>query len=495
MARGTPAWRYYLWALGLGAAPGGSRAVPVFVMMPLEFGLGAERALAGGERALELALDWLAAAGARGVMVDVWWGACERAPREYDFARYRWLAAQCAARQLQVQATMSFHRCGGNVGDSCHIPLPAWVERAADAHHAWYTDAHGEPARECLSLATDELPFLPSSSSSSSSSSSAAAAQPMRTPLVAYEDFIAAFCDALREFVADGTVCELQVGCGPCGELRYPSYRAPRWRFPGVGAFQCYDPHMRAALRAAAAAAFPHDASAAAAFAEPPPGLPDYNDMPGEFFTSKAHDEPHGAFFRDWYSTALLDHLSRMLAAAQRGLERSESGSAVHRSAQQQPQPQQQLPQQQLPMFSVKISGVHWFAQMRDARPAELCAGYDAAGGKFYERVAERLAEAGAMLNFTCVEMWDGNQPRLARAAPERLVQEVLRACRRHGVAFAGENALENYGHAPLRQVVRTYELAADVAHGLTLLRLGDKMLTPQHRRRIECLICNMAHL
>lgn len=36
---------------------------------------------------------------------------------------------------------------------------------------------------------------------------------------------------------------EIQVGMGPCGELRYPSYPESNgtWRFPGIGEFQCYD--------------------------------------------------------------------------------------------------------------------------------------------------------------------------------------------------------------------------------------------------------------
>jgi hypothetical protein len=36
---------------------------------------------------------------------------------------------------------------------------------------------------------------------------------------------------------------EIQVGMGPCGELRYPSYPEANgtWRFPGIGEFQCYD--------------------------------------------------------------------------------------------------------------------------------------------------------------------------------------------------------------------------------------------------------------
>ena len=47
------------------------------------------------------------------------------------------------------------------------------------------------------------------------------------------------------------------MGLGPAGELRYPSYPEGdgRWRFPGVGEFQCFDAYMLADLAAAAEAA------------------------------------------------------------------------------------------------------------------------------------------------------------------------------------------------------------------------------------------------
>mgnify|MGYP006285082603 CR=1 FL=1 len=47
---------------------------------------------------------------------------------------------------------------------------------------------------------------------------------------------------------------EITVGLGPAGELRYPSYPEGdgRWRFPGVGEFQCYDAYMLEDLRRAA---------------------------------------------------------------------------------------------------------------------------------------------------------------------------------------------------------------------------------------------------
>lgn len=56
---------------------------------------------------------------------------------------------------------------------------------------------------------------------------------------------------------AGEVVTEVVVGMGPAGELRYPSYPEGdrRWRFPGVGEFQCYDSYMLASLKKAAVAA------------------------------------------------------------------------------------------------------------------------------------------------------------------------------------------------------------------------------------------------
>lgn len=50
---------------------------------------------------------------------------------------------------------------------------------------------------------------------------------------------------------AGEVIHEITVGLGPAGELRYPSYPEGdgRWRFPGVGEFQCFDRYMLADLR------------------------------------------------------------------------------------------------------------------------------------------------------------------------------------------------------------------------------------------------------
>ena len=63
-------------------------------------------------------------------MVDIWWGIVEHAgPQLYDFSAYQRLISRIAASGLKVQAVMSFHAAGGNVGDTCNISLPGWVVR------------------------------------------------------------------------------------------------------------------------------------------------------------------------------------------------------------------------------------------------------------------------------------------------------------------------------------------------------------------------------
>ena len=73
------------------------------------------------------ALQLLAASGAHGVAVDVWWSAVERAPRAYNWQGYRQLLELLRPTGLKLQAVLSFHACGGNVGDLVQVPLPEWV--------------------------------------------------------------------------------------------------------------------------------------------------------------------------------------------------------------------------------------------------------------------------------------------------------------------------------------------------------------------------------
>lgn len=46
-----------------------------------------------------------------------------------------------------------------------------------------------------------------------------------------------AFAQAMDSFLKNGVITEIEVGLGPCGEIRYPSYPMSKWKFPGVGEF------------------------------------------------------------------------------------------------------------------------------------------------------------------------------------------------------------------------------------------------------------------
>lgn len=57
----------------------------------------------------------------------VQWGAVERQPGAYDWSGYQELFSMVKSIGLRIQAVMSFHACGGNVGDYAQVPLPEWV--------------------------------------------------------------------------------------------------------------------------------------------------------------------------------------------------------------------------------------------------------------------------------------------------------------------------------------------------------------------------------
>lgn len=99
-----------------------SKRVPVFVMLPLD------TVTMGGNlnkpRAMNASLMALKSAGVEGVMVDVWWGLVEKdGPLKYNWEAYAELVQMVQIHGLKIQVVMSFHQCGGNVGDSCRYEI------------------------------------------------------------------------------------------------------------------------------------------------------------------------------------------------------------------------------------------------------------------------------------------------------------------------------------------------------------------------------------
>jgi beta-amylase len=214
--------------------------VPLFVMLQLDtVDPGTFKLKEPG--ILRDQLAELKRAGVAGVMCDVWWGIVEReGPGMYDWSAYLELVEMVASVGLKLQAVMSFHQCGGNVGDACFIRLPSWVLKVGDKNpDIFYTDAKLRRNREYISLGADEEKLFGTDEEN------------LRSPLDMYEDFMSNFASTFAQWMPE-VITEAQVGMGPAGELRYPSYPLAFWQWPGIGEFQCYDKYLRKDIVAAA---------------------------------------------------------------------------------------------------------------------------------------------------------------------------------------------------------------------------------------------------
>ncbi|CAN6678056.1 unnamed protein product [Malus baccata var. baccata] len=118
---------------------------------------------------------------------------------------------------------MSFHECGGDVGDDIHIPLSHRVIEIGQKNpDIYFTNKEGKRNTECLTWGIDKERVLRG-----------------HTAVEVYFDYLRSFRVEFDEFFEEGIISEIEVGLGPCGELRYPSYPEQHgWKYPGIGEFQ-----------------------------------------------------------------------------------------------------------------------------------------------------------------------------------------------------------------------------------------------------------------
>ena len=232
--------------------------VPVYVMLPLDT-VSREGELRAVED-LAPRLEALRDAGVEGVMIDAWWGIVERhGPGSYDWSPYVVLADLLESLDVKLHVVLSFHACGANRDDDYHVPLPKWVQEAVerDPGGLLFQDRSGSKSDEYLSLWADNAP-MPVMAVDSNDGAGRAGTEhhPPRTPLECYKDLMVSFRAQFESRLRPGgVITEVLIGCGPCGELRYPAYAMSRgWQFPGVGEFQCYDRRALESLATAATA-------------------------------------------------------------------------------------------------------------------------------------------------------------------------------------------------------------------------------------------------
>ncbi|KAA8527065.1 hypothetical protein F0562_008706 [Nyssa sinensis] len=322
------------------------------------------------------------------------------------------------------------------------VSLPLWILEIGHLNKdIYYQDQNGFYNDDCLTLGVDERPLFSG-----------------RTALQCYEDFMFSFVNKFEPFM--GTLIEeICVGLGPCGELRYPAHPFVdgKWRFPGIGEFQCYDKYMMEDLKMAACQeGKPHWGN------QGPQNAGCYNSCPsGAPFFEEGQDgflSDYGHFFLEWYSDRLLRHADAVLAKAANMLEKYQEN------------------EQSSVLLVVKIGMIYWWYQT-ESHPAELTAGYyNTAVRDGYDHLALILSHHGAALQISCFEMMDNETPPTSLCSPEGLLQQIRTVSKKRIIHLTGRNTYERFDKAGLWQIhANCYHPQAEAVRSFTYFRMNDK--------------------
>lgn len=407
-----------------------------------------------------------AAYGLDGVSVDVWWGKVEAAGDQvFDWSYYDRIANEISAAGLEWIPILSFHKCGGNVGDDCNIPIPNWIwnhytSQGISASDLRYKSEQGNESYEYVSLWAD--PWV----------------------VGEYAEFAAAF--AARYQGRAGMIPEINVSLGPAGELRYPSYNSHDYGtgYPNRGALQSYSRLAIADFQNFALKRYGNLAGVNRAWGTQltsPDQIRPPSDTNG-FFSRGDQYTTYGKDFFDWYNGALAQHGTRVLSAVAGSLGGSLASTDI----------------------GMKVPGVHWrMGHPTEARSAEMTAGLirtsvdlsSSGSGYGYRPLLQEVKRASLgrhrlVLHFTALEMGNENfAPQYSRA--EDLVFWVAEAARGVGLPVKGENALSggvqsNFGWDKIENAVSWAGY-----RGLTVLRLENVTRNSVGRERYSRFIQN----
>lgn len=394
-------------------------------------------------------LNTAASMGVTEVSVDVWWGKVEAAgDQQFDWSYYDTIFSHITNAGLDIVPIMSFHQCGGNVGDTCNIPIPSWIWNhyspvpAADLR---YKSEQGNESVETVSLWADDL----------------VASE--------YQEFMEAFESHFSGYADD--IIEVNISMGPAGELRYPSYNSHDTGsgYPTRGAFQSYSDVAKADFQSWALSKYGSLSGVNNAW-----GLSLINSsqiLPpsnaGSFINNGDHYyTQYGRDFVRWYHDRLMQHGHTMMDTALAAFDGAFADIEL----------------------GMKIPGIHWKMASGDntQRSAEIAAGLipsdvdlnaTSTGHGYADIVgipASYQNEArGVVLHFTALEMNDdpyGSGQSLAQS----LVFWVAEEAEAQGVPIKGENALA--GGVTSDTGWNNIENAFDYASysGMTVLRINQ---------------------
>lgn len=427
------------------------RSLPFYVTLPDD--VISQTGILEYPKALESGLRALKCIGIGGVVVEVWWGVVEgSAPLQYDWRAYGELFQIIQRVGLRVRACICFHSNG-------IINLPAWVLEVGRSNpDIFFADRSFTRRLECLSIGVDELPVLRG-----------------RSGVQCASDFMANFHLRFHQLLGEGSmITSICIGLGPNGELRYPSFPAEHWNFPGVGEFQCYDRYMLSVLQAAALACDhpeygrdggPHDAGTYCMWPHQTKFFRDDGSWASEY----------GQFFLLWYSQYLLHHAERMLEVAC-----DVFGSSPVR-------------------LEAKLPVIHWWHHTA-SHAAELTAGINhSAMSEGYVPIVQLLRKWNCHVLMSECERHTGQQPPAAACNPEELILHVRTCASVNGLQVGLENTHARFDEAAFSKIEQHLfdrNVANDVhlsnVASFTFNQMGDVMFEPFNWHRFKAFILRL---
>ncbi len=423
--------------------------------------------------------------GVDAVTTDVWWGMIEPEKGKFDFTYFDKLSDHIIKSGLRWNPILSFHECGGNVGDTVNIPLPQWIwaDLAAKVPNSSpdafkYKSEQGNMSKEYISLWADEL---------------------------AQDNYASVMKNFQDHFAGKRkSIGEVNISLGPAGELRYPSYNShdTNTGYPTRGGLQAYSDMAISSFRDYVKLKYGGDEALGKAW-----GIQNLDDShilpPGnakEFFERGDHfNTQYGRDFFDWYNQSLIDHGERVMTLAASIFAKNDSAFAGVD-------------------LGAKIPGVHWRAGTLQGdnvilsdRQAELAAGIirtsrgdwdkdtDGRGYRpllsMFRKIQPTLQGSDTVIvpAFTAIEMPDGDNGPVIKALPHTLATWFGQEAERQGLWLKGENALNGNLSDPAAwdRMASFFDLPQQDGyyHGAAFLRMSDVVNNPLARAKMSELV------
>ncbi len=407
--------------------------------------------------------------GIDAVATDIWWGKVEaQGDQQFNWDYYDRLVAEIEAANLHWIPILSFHQCGGNVGDDCEIPIPSWIWThfpRVFPRDLQYVSENGNASPEVVALWADPL-VIPQ-----------------------YQEFMFAFSQRYSDQAE--IIDEIQISLGSASELRYPSYNAhDDYHYPHRGYFQAYSDPAKASFQRYVRDRYGTLETVNRAWQtrltfwqhiQPP-------QQPEQFVQQRDYtDTQYGRDFIDWYHQSLLHHGQQMLETAHQALRGAFS---------------------EIPL-GMKIPGIHWqIAHPKTPRIAEITTGLIPTNINFQspttgygylsllQQVANYLEPSPSrevILHYTAVELSNERDRALqAHSRAKDLVGWIATTAGELGIPLKVENALQGELNNPQAWANIDEALNRYPFSGFTALRLADVTQNSFARRQYRQLIDNL---